>query len=112
MHRGRRGFTLIELLVVIAIIAVLIALRVPAVQAAREAARRAHCINKPGNVGDSDPSVKQALAEALRDSDPWVRREAVLATGKLTKPNEQLEAMSRSDREYSKRAVIHFGGVP
>ncbi len=43
--RARRGFTLIELLVVIAIIAVLIALLLPAVQSAREAARRAQCVN-------------------------------------------------------------------
>jgi prepilin-type N-terminal cleavage/methylation domain-containing protein/prepilin-type processing-associated H-X9-DG protein len=45
MSSSRRGFTLIELLVVIAIIAVLIALLLPAVQSAREAARRAQCIN-------------------------------------------------------------------
>jgi len=45
IRKRRLGFTLIELLVVIAIIAVLIALLLPAVQSAREAARRAQCVN-------------------------------------------------------------------
>jgi HEAT repeat protein len=79
---------------------------------------RRQAVLKLGNAGDTDPAVAEALAEALRDADPLVRSDAILAVVKLKQPGaaikDQLETMSRSDknaraRDLAGKALEHIG---
>jgi prepilin-type N-terminal cleavage/methylation domain-containing protein len=68
-RRERGGFTLVELLVVIAIIGVLVALLLPAIQAAREAARRSQCLNNLKQL-----SLGSMSFESARGGLPYGRK--------------------------------------
>jgi HEAT repeat protein len=70
---------------------------------------RREAVLKLGNVGDADPSVPEALAQALEDSDSQVRYDAVRAVVKLSKPGAaikaKLETMSQNDKDARIRDV-------
>lgn len=79
---AKAGFTLVELLVVIAIIAMLVTLLLPAVQSAREAARRTQCINNLKQVGLSILSFESAVSTFPGGGDtPWPKIEKNLNGG-------------------------------
>ncbi len=70
-RRTQRGFTLVELLVVIAIIGILVALLLPAIQAAREAARRSDCINRIRQISLAALSHESAKSRLPSNGDVW-----------------------------------------
>jgi prepilin-type N-terminal cleavage/methylation domain-containing protein len=110
--RGLRGFTLVELLVVIAIIGVLVALLLPAVQAAREAARRIQCTNNIKQLTlalQTHHDSKQAFPRGIdRDSTGGNGKTVAAWTTYLLPHMEQQAAFDQILWDTAQRPLIIF----
>jgi prepilin-type N-terminal cleavage/methylation domain-containing protein len=116
LPRRRRpdGFTLVELLVVIAIIGVLVALLLPAIQAARESARRSQCLNNLKQLTTAAQTYENSKERFPHGTHNWIDRYGTGPTGPLEQDRrcwmhdlwpfiEQASLYSQFD-EYMKKA--------
>ena len=106
----RHGFTLVELLVVIAIIGILIALLLPAVQAARESARRSQCTNHLKQLGLALHNYAGTHAEYLPPGSPASLRHglftAMLPFLEKTAVHEQIDLEGNTHIDPARNTII------
>jgi prepilin-type N-terminal cleavage/methylation domain-containing protein len=110
VHRSR-GFTLVELLVVIAIIGVLVALLLPAVQAARESARRLQCSNKLKQLGLAIQNYHDTFLVYPPQSFPAHGSANAWGWGPMIFPFLELQALHESLQPNSKMPPGVFAGT-
>lgn len=103
-----RGFTLVELLVVIAIIGILVALLLPAVQTAREAARRTQCMNGTRQIGLAILNLESAISSMPTGGiAPWPNIEDYANGGKAFGPSKQGLSWAFQILPYLEEGSIH-----
>lgn len=107
-----RGFTLVELLVVIAIIGVLVALLLPAIQAAREAARRTQCKNNLKQIGIATQNFADSYKYfPLGGVGPWPTFDFYFTGGKPNGPKEQGLGWAYQLLPYMEQSNVQSGAA-
>ncbi len=106
--RRNQGFTLVELLVVIAIIGILVALLLPAVNQAREAARRTQCMNQLRQVGLAVLNLESAVRTFPSGGvEPWPQIERYVSGNKPFGPDKQGLSWAFQILPYLEENAVH-----
>ena len=107
-RKGQSGFTLVELLVVIAIIAILVSLLLPAVNSAREAARRTQCMNQVRQFGLAILNHESATRKFPSGGvEPWPRIEDYSQAGKAFGAGKQGLSWAFQILPYMEEDAVH-----